>query len=104
MAAGLARHNVRCRIVERNSSPARESRAVAIHARTIEVFSAMGMAGPVLEAGHRIHGINISAGGHRILHFSFDELASPYPFAVDLSQSVTEQLLIKHLRSFGIEV
>ncbi len=104
LAAELARRNVPCRIFERNRSPTQESRAVAIHARTLEVFAAMGIGGQILEVGHRIHGVNISAGGHRILHFSFDELASPYPFAIDLPQSVTEQILIEHLRGFGIEV
>lgn len=58
----------------------------------------------ILAAGHRIHGANIFAEGHCILHFSFDELASPYRFAIDLPQADTERLLLDHLRTLGLEV
>ena len=104
LAIDLARQGVRCRILDRNPEPVRESRAIAIHARTLEAFAAMGIADSVLEAGHRIHGVNLVAEGRRILHFSFDELASPYPFAVDLPQSETERLLASRLSDFGIQV
>jgi 2-polyprenyl-6-methoxyphenol hydroxylase-like FAD-dependent oxidoreductase len=104
MASELARYGIPVRIVDRNPSPTQESRAVAIQARTLEVFAGMGLVHRILEAGHRIHGVNLSAEGHRILHFSFDELPSPFPFAIDLAQSVTERLLAAHLCNFGVQV
>ncbi len=104
MAIGLARHGVRCRVLDQNPGPVKESRALAIQARTLEIFDDMGIIEPVLSAGHRIHGANIFAEGHRIFHFSFDELASPYSFAVDLPQSETERILIARLNSLGVEV
>ena len=104
LAIDLARQGVACRILDRSPEPVRESRAIAIHARTLEVFAAMGVVDPVLAAGHRIHGANLFAEGRRILHFSFDELASPYPFAIDLPQSETERLLARRLADFGIRV
>jgi 2-polyprenyl-6-methoxyphenol hydroxylase-like FAD-dependent oxidoreductase len=103
MAVSLARQGVQCRVLDQNPRPVSESRALAIHARTLEIFDDLGVIDPVLGAGHRIHGANLYAEGHRILHFSFDELASPYPFAVDLPQSETERILATRLRNLGIE-
>jgi 2-polyprenyl-6-methoxyphenol hydroxylase-like FAD-dependent oxidoreductase len=104
MAVSLARQGVRCRVLDQNPQPVAESRALAVHARTLEIFDDLGVIEPVLSAGHRIHGANLYAEGRRILHFSFDELASPYPFAVDLPQSQTERILAARLRDLGIEL
>lgn len=104
MAIELARQGVRCRIVDRAGGPAPESRAIVIQPRTLELFHSMGVVDAMLGAGHRIHGASIFAEGKRILHFSYDELASPYPFALDLAQSETERLLTRHLGGLGVEV
>lgn len=104
MAIELARHGVPCRILDRAAGPARESRAIVIQPRTLELFRSMGVVDAMLEVGHRIHGASIFAEGKRILHFSYDELASPYPFALDLPQSDTERVLTRHLESLGVQV
>jgi 2-polyprenyl-6-methoxyphenol hydroxylase-like FAD-dependent oxidoreductase len=104
LAIDLARQGIECRILDRNPEPVRESRAIAIQARTLEVFAAMGVVDSVLAAGQRIHGANIVAEGRRILHFNFDELSSPYPFAIDLPQSETERLLAARLAELGVRV
>lgn len=105
MAAELARQGVACRIVDHApAAPSAGSRAVAIQARTLEIFADMGVVAAILESGHRIHGANLFAEGSRIFHFSFDELASPFPFAIDLPQPETERVITAHLRRFGFEV
>ena len=104
MASELARHGVQCRILDARSGPVSGRRAVAVQARTLEVFDDMGVIQPFLTAGRRVHGASIFAEGSRILHFSFDELASPHSFALDIPQDETERILIAHLRTFGIEV
>jgi 2-polyprenyl-6-methoxyphenol hydroxylase-like FAD-dependent oxidoreductase len=77
MAAELARHGVPCRIFDQKPQPVPGSRAMAMQARTLEIFDDLGIVDQVLRAGHKIHGANIYAEGHRILHFSFDELPTP---------------------------
>ena len=104
MASELTRHGVRCRIIDQSPAPATGTRASALQARTLEILDDMGVIQPILEAGHRIHGAGIFAEGRRILHFSFDELASPYPFALDIPQQETERILTAHLRTLGVEV
>jgi len=51
MAAELARHGVRCRIVDKAPAASDRSKAVAVHARSLEVFEAMGLIDGVLQIG-----------------------------------------------------
>jgi ribose transport system ATP-binding protein len=48
MACELARHGVRCRIVDQNPERSQTSKALGIFPRTLEVFSTMGLADRVL--------------------------------------------------------
>ena len=104
LAAELTRQGVRVRIIDENSGPVDYSRAVAIHARTLEIFADMGVIEPVLRDGRRIHGASIYDGPERILHFDLDELDSPYRFTVNLPQSQTERILLDHLAELGVTV
>lgn len=104
LACELARHGVRVRIIDQNAGPVNTSRAIAIQARTLEIFTQMGVVEPVLAGGHRIHGASMFAEGNRIVHLNFDEIDSPYPCAIDLPQSETERILTTHLEEFGVSV
>ena len=42
--ARLARHGVDCRIIDKNSGPGQASRAMAVHARTLEFYQQLGFA------------------------------------------------------------
>jgi 2-polyprenyl-6-methoxyphenol hydroxylase-like FAD-dependent oxidoreductase len=104
MACELARHGVRCRIIEKAAAPASTSRALAIFPRTIETFQMMGMADPVLEAGHHLSGVAIYNRTGQIGYVGFSNLPSRYRFAISLPQSETERLLTEHLRQSGVVV
>src|SRR5882762_3120677 len=54
MAHELARYGVSCRLIEKTSQRSLTSRAIGIHARTLEVFELMGVVDDFLAAGHRI--------------------------------------------------
>ena len=43
LANQLARHAIRATIVDRHSGPAQQSRAMAVQARTLEIYSKMGI-------------------------------------------------------------
>lgn len=104
LAAELARRGVGVRIIDQNSGPGTQARAIAIHARTLEIFAGLDLLEPVLEAGQMIHGATVFANGRRVMHFAFDEIDSPYRFALDLPQSETERILIAHLEANGVSV
>jgi 2-polyprenyl-6-methoxyphenol hydroxylase-like FAD-dependent oxidoreductase len=66
MASQLARHGVPVRVVEKNPAPSNVSKAIAVQARTLEVFDHMGIVQEALDQGLRVHAANIYSGGRRI--------------------------------------
>lgn len=104
MASELARHGVRCRIIDRAPQRAPTSRALAIFPRTLEVFERMGVSGRFLAEGHRLHGLSLHHREEQIAKIDFTSVASPFPFALGLPQADTERLLGEHLTSSGIKV
>src|ERR1700681_3295495 len=93
MAHELARHGIDCRIIDKAPDRSITSRAIGIHARTIEVFDFMGIAGDFLRAGHRVHAISAFSDHRQIAHVTVDELDTPYPFVLSLPQNNTERII-----------
>jgi hypothetical protein len=66
LALWLAREGVAVRIVERTEAPGDGSRAMAVQARTLELYRQLGLADEVVDAGLRNPAINMwSRGKHR---------------------------------------
>jgi 2-polyprenyl-6-methoxyphenol hydroxylase-like FAD-dependent oxidoreductase len=101
MASELARHDTPCRIVDASSRPVATSRALGIFPRTLEVFENIGVIEAILGAGHKLHGIHISAAGQRLASLNLNDIESPYPFMISLPQSATERILSTHLAQMG---
>src|SRR6266446_2202986 len=87
MACELARHGVRCRIIDRAAEPSQTSKALAIFPRTLEAFEMMGLAERVVAAGYRLRGLSIHHGLEEIAHVDLTSVASPFSFALALPQS-----------------
>ncbi|MGE0258983.1 MAG: FAD-dependent monooxygenase [Alphaproteobacteria bacterium] len=103
MAAELARHGARCRIVERRAEPSPYCRAIGVTPRTLEVWDDMGLAREMIDAGLWIEGLRSIIDGRE----PRDELLdlSDLPYAeLGLPQYETERLLTRHLGRFGIAV
>ncbi len=104
LACELARHGVRCRIIDQNRERSQTSKALGIFPRTLEVFHTMGVAERVVAAGNRLQSLVIHHAAATLAQIDFTGVASPYPFALGLPQAETERLLLEHLSSLGIEV
>src|SRR4051812_30424340 len=91
----LLRHGVSCRIIDQDAGPTDQSRALGLHARTLEVFEDFGIIEKVLARGRKIHGLSAHAGGRWIAHIevALDELGTPYPYILILPQSATERIM-----------
>jgi 2-polyprenyl-6-methoxyphenol hydroxylase-like FAD-dependent oxidoreductase len=61
MAAELARHGVRARLVDAAPEPSTRSKAIGVQARTLEIFEHLGIAGEALASGRPIHGVNLTS-------------------------------------------
>jgi 2-polyprenyl-6-methoxyphenol hydroxylase-like FAD-dependent oxidoreductase len=104
LALDLHRRGVNYRIVDKSAGPADQSRALAIQARTLEIFENLGVVDQIVNAGHKLSAMNVNARGKQILHLSLSQLDSPYPYILSLPQSQTEAILIQALEKLGGKV
>src|SRR6266850_1402503 len=104
MAHELARYGVSVRLIEKTAHRSLASRAIGIHARTLEVFDLMGVVDDFLTAGHWIGALSFYSDGQRIARLPLDTLESRYRFILSLSQNETERLLEDHAMRRGVRV
>ena len=103
----LRRRGVSVRIVDRSPTAAKESRAFAIQARTLELLLFAGVAEAMLDEGVVVAGGEIYTDGKVAGSFDFDGAAqedTPYPFILMVPQSRIEVVLARELSSLGVEV
>lgn len=104
-ACEASRHGLSVRIVERRAERARHSKALVLHARTMEVLELMGCAAQALEAGQRFRALHVHTqpGRHRayvdLLDRSWGD--TRYPFWLSIPQYETERILESHLEAMG---
>ncbi|MFJ6700871.1 FAD-dependent oxidoreductase [Streptomyces sp. NPDC091272] len=100
----LARRGVSVRLVDAALGPARTSRAVAVHPRTLETFDQMGVAGPVLAAGRHNKAFTMYSAGRRLVRLQADYAAMPtrFPYTVVIEQTRTEELLREACAALGV--
>src|SRR5437762_13231266 len=65
LANQLVRRGVCARIIDRHAGPARESRALGVQARTLEIYSHLGIADQAVALGKRADGAVLWAQGRR---------------------------------------
>jgi len=104
LASELRRHGAACRIVDRAPAPTDKSKAVIVHARTMEHLDHLGLEEKFIRRGTPVHGVSFFQHGSRLAQLHFDRVDSRYPFVLDIPQSTTEQLLGDHLQALGCEV
>jgi 2-polyprenyl-6-methoxyphenol hydroxylase-like FAD-dependent oxidoreductase len=107
LANQLGRRGIRAMIIDRHSGPAQQSRAMAVHARSLEIFSKLGIAGQAVERGRRGNGTNMRANGKRMARIPLGEIGksvSPFPYVLMLSQDASEHIMGEHLHHWGMAV
>src|SRR5256712_630127 len=107
LANQLGRRGVRAMIVDRHSGPAQQTRAMAVHARTLEIYSKLGIAERALELGRRGNGANMWAAGKWAARIPLGDIGksiSPFPFVLMLGQDDNERIMGDHLRIWGMAV
>ena len=107
LALSLARQGVRFRIIERGSGPGQASRAIVVHARTLEFYRQLGIAEDVVARGVKVDTIRMRAGGRERARLDLKDMGrglSPYPFALSFPQDDHERFLIERLAAVGVAV
>ncbi|WP_174296345.1 FAD-dependent monooxygenase [Sphingomonas bacterium] len=101
MAAELMRYGVPVRLVDQSPEPSRTSKALVVWSRTLELIDRMGCTGAFLDAGLQAHRAAIRSGASVLGRTGFDDISSPYNFALMIPQCDTERLLHDHLIALG---
>jgi 2-polyprenyl-6-methoxyphenol hydroxylase-like FAD-dependent oxidoreductase len=104
LAIELARRGVQVRILDEQPARSRETRAIALHARTLELFDQIGIVGEFLEQGHKATGMAVHTRARRITRVEFGALDSPYPFVLMLGQDKTQRILDQRLEQLGVTI
>ncbi|ASQ47102.1 FAD-dependent monooxygenase [Legionella clemsonensis] len=101
----LARHGLRCRIIDKKKGLSDKSKALALHIRSLDVFDDCGFIDEVLTQGHRIDGAIFKSGKQPLFDINFAELKdATRNFLIDLPQSQTEAILQQGLIHKGLNV
>ncbi len=107
LALWLVRMGVRVRIVDKTAEPGTTSRALAVQARTLELYLQTGLADAVVDNGRKVEAVNLWVSGQKKAHGAFGAFGtdlSPFPYALIFPQDEHERLLIDRLTATGVEV
>ena len=107
LALWLTKQGVPVRIVDKTAGPGTTSRALAVHARTLELYRQLDLADAVVAKGYTVPGMRLWLGGEQKARIPFDEIASdltPYGFLHIFPQDEHERLLVERLEALGAEV
>src|SRR5437867_12802931 len=97
LALRLARSGVDVRIVDAAAEPGTTSRALVVHARTLEFYRQMGLADALVEDGLKFTEANLWVRGRRVGHVEFAELGkgmSAFPWMLVSPQDRHERFLV----------
>jgi 2-polyprenyl-6-methoxyphenol hydroxylase-like FAD-dependent oxidoreductase len=112
LALSLARRGVPFRIIDDDAGPGAHSRAMAVHARTLELYGQFGFADEIVEQGVKIAAIHLresrdGAPPRELSTIDLGELgddSTPYPFILAYAQDDHERFLVQRLEDAGVHV
>ncbi|MET0207945.1 MAG: FAD-dependent monooxygenase, partial [Burkholderiaceae bacterium] len=107
LANQLARQGLRPTIIDRHAGPSRETRALGVQARTLEIYAQLGLVDRALALGRQGAGANLWAQGRRLARVPLGDAGrhlTPYPYILVLGQDDNERILGDRLREQGVAV
>ena len=104
LAKELCLFGITPRIIDKNIVTTTESRALALWSRTLEHLALRGEVDDFIAQGLKMEGIEAYSNGLKLFKLNFERLKTPYPYALIVPQSQTEQILHAHLIKLGGQV
>jgi 2-polyprenyl-6-methoxyphenol hydroxylase-like FAD-dependent oxidoreductase len=100
LACELALAGVTCRLLERRTEQPNITRAFAVHARTLELLDARGLADALVARGTPVREIQPAPG----VTINLGTVPSRYPMLLIAPQSGVEKLLETRARELGVDI
>jgi len=107
LALWLTAQGIYPRIIDQNPEPGTTSRALAVQARTLELYRQLDLTEHILAHGHTVAAINLWVKGAPVTHLPFSQIGeglTPYSFLEIFPQDEHERLLIQRLEAKGVSV
>src|SRR5215467_10938657 len=107
LALWLTKLGAKIRIIDKTAEPGTTSRALAVHARTLELYRQLGLADIVVARGHKVPAVRLWLSGEPKARVSFEEVGAEltrYAFLQIFPQDEHERLLIATLERLGVSV
>src|SRR5262249_44190526 len=107
LALWLTKFGVKVRIIDKTAEPGTTSRALAVQARTLELYRQLDLTDFVIEHGHKVPAVNMWVKGEPKARLPFETVGedlTPYPFLHIFPEDQHEQLLIERLEKLGVAV
>jgi len=107
LALWLTKLGAKVRIIDKTAGPGTTSRAVAVQARTLELYRQLDLEGAVIDKGHKVPAVNLWAEGEVKARLDFTHIGAdltPYSFLQILPQDEHERLLIERLGEIGVSI
>jgi 2-polyprenyl-6-methoxyphenol hydroxylase-like FAD-dependent oxidoreductase len=107
MATQLQRSGLRFRIVDRLLDRTRESRALAVQARTLELLQTLGLGERLVARGNTSSRVRLHLEGRPVAAATLGDIGAEdtrFPFILIVSQVETEDVLDEWLRGSGVVI
>jgi 2-polyprenyl-6-methoxyphenol hydroxylase-like FAD-dependent oxidoreductase len=107
LALWLTKLGVKVRIIDKTAERGTTSRALAVQARTLELYRQLDLADAIVEEGHRVPAANLWIRGEPAARLPFELIGrrmTPYAFLQIFPQDQHERLLIARLKALGVAV
>src|ERR1700681_2346163 len=107
LALWLTKLGARVRIVDKTAEPGTTSRALAVQARTLELYRQLDLADAIVARGHKVPAVNLWVKGEPAARLPFETVGSdltPYSFLQIFPQDQHERLLVERLEALGVSV
>jgi 2-polyprenyl-6-methoxyphenol hydroxylase-like FAD-dependent oxidoreductase len=101
LAGELLRRGLSVRTIDETDAPTRYSKAIGVHARTLEIFDDLGIADDLIARGLCVEGATMHQGSQTIMDIDFHDLDTRFPFVLCVSQVETESVLAMLLEKRG---
>ena len=103
-ACELARHGLAVRVFDKLPAPTDESRAIVVHARSLEMFERVGVVDEIIDSGVKSLAMQMYASGKRLARIELGQVDSVFPFTITTPQTETERILTARLNGLGVRV
>jgi 2-polyprenyl-6-methoxyphenol hydroxylase-like FAD-dependent oxidoreductase len=100
LAGDLARAGIACTVLERRAEETNLTRAFAVHARTLEMFDARGLADDLVATGVRVGVLRLFGK----LEVDLSRLPSRFPYVLVTPQYNTERVLEERASALGAQI